>query len=273
MNKNIIQNALNKIKKDEKCKPKCSVINIKGKLGPTGPTGPIGKGLNITGYYNSLDELKENHPIGSAEETYIVDDELYIWSENTQNWENIGKVKGPKGDIGPTGPAGPTLIKSAYIVTYNNLNNEEGQPVASATKIPLKRKELDIGDIIKLNSDYTISFNNTGYYKISFTVYAYPTVTSVDFDPTKDIVSIGFKETNTDKVYVGTSSWVWNGEAIEIYASGIIIVTDTNALYELTNLSKETIYLNTPSINNITSISYFSNSLVTLLIEYLGENQ
>ena len=108
MEKNIIQNALNKIKKDEKCKPKCSIINIKSVPGPTGPTGPAGRGLNITGYYNSLNELKEQHPIGNTESTYIINDELYMWSENTQNWENIGKIKGPAGETGPTGPIGNT---------------------------------------------------------------------------------------------------------------------------------------------------------------------
>ncbi len=108
MKKNTIQKALNKIKEDEKCKPRCSIINIKGKPGPTGPTGPIGKGLHITGYYDSLDELEENHPIGNADDTYIVNDELYMWSENNQTWENIGKIRGPAGEIGPIGPKGDT---------------------------------------------------------------------------------------------------------------------------------------------------------------------
>ena len=323
MKKNIIQNALNKIKNDEKCKPKYNVINIKGKTGPTGPAGPTGKtetirigqtttvepnekaevidtnidghhtldfkipkgtkgdSFNVLGSYDTIDELKKNHPTGNIGDAYIIDGDIYVWSDNTKDWKNIGKIKGPKGDIGPTGPigptgaigpTGPTLIKSAYIVTYNDLTNEDGLPIISGAKIPLKRKELDVGNIITLNSNYTIRFNSIGYYKISFTVFAYPKVDSIDFDPTKDIVSIGFKESNTNNVYVGASSWVWNGEAIEIYTSGIISVPNTNSLYELTNLSKETIYLNTPNIENISSTSYFSNSLVTLLIDYLGRD-
>ena len=186
-------------------------------------------------------------------------------------------------DLGYTDVKGPGIVltiadgKNAandkeQVVTYNDLTNEDGLPIISGAKIPLKRKELDVGNIITLNSNYTIRFNSIGYYKISFTVFAYPNVDSLDFDPTKDIVSIGFKENNTDNVYVGASSWVWNGEAIEIYTSGIISVSNTNSLYELTNLSKETIYLNTPNIENISSTSYFSNSLVTLLIDYLGRD-
>lgn len=34
---NIYENALRKIKEDEKCKPQCCSI-----IGPTGPTGPTG---------------------------------------------------------------------------------------------------------------------------------------------------------------------------------------------------------------------------------------
>lgn len=60
------------------------------------------------------------------------------------------------------------------------------------------------------------------------------------------------------------------GEAVELSATGIIVVTDTNALYELVNLGPSTIYLNTPSIKDIKSKSYFSNSLVTLVVTYLG---
>ncbi len=67
-------------------------------IGPTGPTGPRGKGLEILGNYNSLDELKNEHPLGKDGDTYIVNGELYIWDSNTNNWVDVGNIKGPSGD-------------------------------------------------------------------------------------------------------------------------------------------------------------------------------
>lgn len=178
---------------------------------------------------------------------------------------------GPTGPIGPIGPTGPSFERTAYLVTFNDGVQEDGVPVASNAKIPINRTELDVSNLVTLDSkENLIKLNAAGYYKISFTVSAYPSVTSVDFDPNTDIVSVGFKQTGTDNVYVGVGQWVYNGEAIELFASGIIVVTDTNVTYELSNLSKSTIYLNTPLLKNIASISYFSNPLVTMVIEYLG---
>lgn len=103
MEKDIIKNALQKIKKDEKCKPKYNTIEIKG---PTGPTGPRGLGLNILSTYNTLEELIENHPIGQNEDAYIVNEDLYIWSNNLNTWKNVGKIRGPEGKEGPKGEKG-----------------------------------------------------------------------------------------------------------------------------------------------------------------------
>ena len=63
-----------------------------------GPTGPRGKGLEIMGSYNSLDDLKKEHPVGKNGDTYIVNGELYIWDESTNDWVDVGNIKGPKGD-------------------------------------------------------------------------------------------------------------------------------------------------------------------------------
>lgn len=180
---------------------------------------------------------------------------------------------GPIGATGPTGPTGPNTIRAAYLVTYNDDTNPDGIPITSNGRLPINREELDTSNLITLNeTEKLIKFNTPGYYKISFVVSAYPEVDHVDFDPTTDIVSIGFKEENTDNIYVGIGEWVFNGEAIQLTASGIISVPDINKNYELANLSKKTIYLNSPSIKNISSTSYFANPLVTIVIEYLGRS-
>ena len=45
-NRSIYEEALKKIKHDQKCKPQCSCIGI---IGPTGPTGPSGGPTGATG--------------------------------------------------------------------------------------------------------------------------------------------------------------------------------------------------------------------------------
>lgn len=270
-----------KIEHDQKCKPKCvfgppgprGLPGPKGDIGPAGPKGEQGiKGkdgtsVNILGSYDQYDDLIKEHPIGKIGDSYLIDGDLYVWSENEQKWVNVGQIKGPKGDIGPVGPS---QIRTAYIVKFNDGKNIDGIEVKSGEKLPLGRVELDVTDLITLDSD-TIKFNEIGYYKIGFTVLAYPKVEQVDFDPTKDIVSIGFKQTGFDNAYVGVGEWVFNGEAVELVAQGIISVANLNSSYELSNLSKQPIFLHSPDIKNINSISYFSNPLVTMVIEYLGK--
>ena len=63
-----------------------------------GPTGPRGKGLEIMGTYNSLDDLKKEHKTGKNGDTYLINGELYTWDQNSNDWIDIGNIKGPKGD-------------------------------------------------------------------------------------------------------------------------------------------------------------------------------
>ena len=115
-----------------------------------------------------------------------------------------------------------------------------------------------------------IKFNIPGYYKITFIVNAYPEVHTTDFDSTKDIVAIGFRETGTDHIYVGMSSFIYNGEAGLVTSTGIISVVDTAVTYELANIGNYPIYLDSPLQANIKTKSYFANPLVVLTIDYLG---
>lgn len=277
---NDYQKILEKIRKDQQNRPIICCPSPKAVTGPTGPTGPAGTSVNILGTYDTYQDLINEHPTGNINDSYLVNGDLYVWTANENDWKNVGRIMGPtgpqgekgeKGDQGPIGQDGPTRIKSAYIVTFNDGTFKDGIPVASSSTLPLDRVELDTNTIITLNqATSTIKFNEIGTYKITFTVSAYPEVTGIDFDPTKDYVSIGFRQSQTEQIYIGVGEWVFNGEAQELYAQGIISVIDTTDTYELANLGKYTIFLNTPSIENIESISYFSNPLITIVIEYLG---
>ena len=82
-----------------------------GPEGPPGPKGDDGNSFTVVGIYPTLDELKQAHPTADAGSAYAVgtadDNTVYIYSTDTNNWENIGKIQGPQGEPGPVGPQGP----------------------------------------------------------------------------------------------------------------------------------------------------------------------
>ena len=51
---------------------------------------------------------------------------------------------------------------------------------------------------------------------------------------------------------------------------GVIAVNNLDEQYEVVNLGNKDIYLNSSDLNNIKSDSYFTKSLVTIIIEYMG---
>lgn len=237
-----------------------SFVIPKGEIGPTGPSG---FGIRILGSYNNLNELVNEHPTGNIGDGYMVGDNLYIWSDNLNTWTNVGQIKGDKGE------PGPEKIKAAYLVSFNHNYPIDGYEIFEDERLPIERKELDTDNIITLDNN-EIKFNKIGYYKITFTAYVTVPYFNGSYDPNIDFVSLGFRQSNTDNIYIGSSCLIKKEETTQILGQGIIAVNNTNDLYELINLSKRTIYLNTPDISNIKSNSYFVNAPITILIEYLG---
>lgn len=273
---NDYEKIMEKIKRDQRCRPK----NCPGPTGPTGPQGPIGpqgESISVRGKYDTYDEFINKHPIGNTDDSYLVNGDLYLWMPEKHDWENIGRIEGPqgvkgdkgeKGDKGDKGDAGPTLLRTAYLVTFNGGLDLE---VPKNTNLPITREELDITNLVTLNTtDNTIKFNETGYYKITFISSAYTKQNGAAFNPDTDFVTLGFRQKNTDFIYIGASKWVQDEVATQVIGHGVVAVPNPNNLYELTNLSSKTIYLSAPDLKNIASASYFTNSLVTVVIEYLG---
>jgi hypothetical protein len=94
-----------------------------GPLGPSGPAGPQGvrgpdgSGVRVLGTYATLELLQADNSTGNVGDAYVVDTDIYIWSDLNQEWFNAGPfVAGPTGATGPTGagetgatgPTGPT---------------------------------------------------------------------------------------------------------------------------------------------------------------------
>ena len=282
-----------------------------GLSGVMGPTGPAGTSVSILGSFDSYDDLKIEHPSGSIGDSYLVGDNLYVWSNNTNDWTDVGVIKGPKGDpgvegiqgpegpqgiqgpegipgpqgetgprgeqgeIGPTGPTGPTgkdglqQVEASYIVTFNN-NNPNGFEVPYNARIPLDRIEINDTKITELTLQNTLKFSKAGTYKVDFMVSTKinPTPT---LDEANNVISVGFKKVDSPIVYAGGSSFYTYGPTVKIISQGLFVVSDPlKDELELVNLSKQSIYLNSPLIDSINSNSYFSNPVVTIVIEYLG---
>ena len=85
-------------------------IGPEGPAGPQGPKGDDGNSFTVVGIYPTLDELKQAHPAADAGTAYAVgtadDNTVYIYSTDTNDWENIGKIQGPQGEQGPKGETG-----------------------------------------------------------------------------------------------------------------------------------------------------------------------
>lgn len=77
-----------------------------GLQGEQGPAGVDGTGVTILGSYADESALISAHPTGSPGDAYLVDGDLYVWSESSDEWINVGTIQGPKGDTGATGPSG-----------------------------------------------------------------------------------------------------------------------------------------------------------------------
>ena len=259
-------------------------IGLDGPTGPTGPTGPIGpsgengidgNNVSILGSYDTYEKLIADHPKGNPNDSYLVDDDLYVWSDNDNKWINVGKIRGPegkqgpvgpKGDRGDIGPTGPELIRTVYLVSFNNGNEKQ---VAPNTELPIDRVELDLDNILELD-DNKITFNEIGYYKIEFIVSGY-ILNEENFDPKKDFISVGLRLVGTDNIYIGASKWIYESKTTQLYSQGLLNINDTNNTYELVNLGPKDIYLTTPDLDDITSHSYFTNAIINIMITYLGK--
>lgn len=90
-----------------------NVWRLLASKGAKGDKGDTGAALSILGKLTDESQLPTT---GHAGDAYTVNGELYVWSEATGEWENVGNIKGEKGDKGDTGEDG----ESAYEVAVDN---------------------------------------------------------------------------------------------------------------------------------------------------------
>lgn len=82
---------------------------VTGPIGPTGSTGPAGSGVQVLGTYATVQLLESDNPVGNIGDAYIVQNDLYVWSDLNQEWYDAGPFVGPVGPTGPTGAQGQSI--------------------------------------------------------------------------------------------------------------------------------------------------------------------
>ena len=87
-------------------------------LATQGEKGKDGTSVNILGSYNSLAELKAAHPTGNVGDAYLINGDMYVWSIELNDWDNVGNIQGPAGQNGQDGKDG----KSAYQIWLDEGN-------------------------------------------------------------------------------------------------------------------------------------------------------
>lgn len=173
--------------------------------------------------------------------------------------------RGEPGPEGPQGPPGPLVIPTVSITTFRPENSDDGIQVGANQKIPLDLTISNENEDFILNEDEnTITIRYPGTYRVDFVIYAY-TINSGNFVQSKDIVSVGFRKVEETTVYAGGSIWSDNQLPSAVVGSGIITTVLENDIFELANVGKQTIYLNSPKLDD--NASLFANPVVSMVIQ------
>ncbi len=87
---------------------------VQGEAGPQGESGKDGvdgTSFTIKGRFDTLESLTAAHPAAAPGDAYAVgtaeDNRIHLWSEDTQQWQDVGPLQGPPGPQGPQGDVGP----------------------------------------------------------------------------------------------------------------------------------------------------------------------
>lgn len=99
----------------------------KGDKGLKGDKGDDGTGIAILGSYNTLNELKNAHPIGNIGDGYMINSNLYVWSDSLKDWIDVGNIRGPQGEQGPKGESGASVASDVSAIDTNGILGEIGQ--------------------------------------------------------------------------------------------------------------------------------------------------
>lgn len=102
-------------------------------------TGPAGTGIQILGTYENEEELRLEHPTGVVGDCYMVNNSLYVWDKNINDWHKSANIEGPigpKGDRGPQGSLDPTSYNAVCFVSFKDSNSTGTSTITTTRIIP-----------------------------------------------------------------------------------------------------------------------------------------
>ncbi len=242
----------------------------KGEKGDKGDKGEDGTSVTIMGSYNTLQELEQAHAVGKGGDAYLVDEDLYVWSTNENKWIDVGKIKGPKGDKGDRGERGPSGIStvpiSFFMTTSKDLSDGD-YLVEPSYNVPIAAKTTDTDDLFYVNSvNDTITFFKAGTYRVDFSVLA-KIPAPVSPQTNSNIISIGFKKVGDPTVYAGSTIWGDYNTPTLVTGTGIIELPYDKEWFELTNLGKNSFYVESPSLDQLNTEYALVSPAVTIVIQ------
>lgn len=263
-----------------------------GPMGPKGDPGADGTSVTILGSFNNFEELEAAHPEGKAGNSYLVGNDLYVWSEETNSWQNVGEIKGPQGEIGPTGPTGEMgpqgpagipgpqgepgergpqgepgstdILVSSFMTTSGDFPN--GYEVEPESHLPLKKELIDNNDIFFSSGNDTITFLKGGLYLIGFIVEAHPMENNVQ--PNSDIISVGLKKLTEETIYAGCSVKGSSNISSILTGYGIIDVAATD-WFALVNTGTATFVVEGVKTSSLNTESSSASPIVSIFVQKL----
>ena len=143
--------------------------------------GEDGAGISILGSYDSIEALKAAHPTGNIGDAYLVNGNLYVWSETGSDWINSGNIQGPPGKDGASTASEVSAVDTNGILGNIGLTTNLQVIIDEVTKRVLN-EVLYKTDIVQTESTATdkvpssaylkqalgtINSNLEGYYKLS----------------------------------------------------------------------------------------------------------
>jgi len=146
-----------------------------------GEKGEQGTGVRILG---TLPDESALPSLGEPGDAYLINGDLYVWSDTTNDWTNVGTIKGPKGDTGPQGPQG-----------------EQGPPGQDADLTEVNQEIANLQQTVTNNQQVVTEHlgqiattEELGHFK--------PDGVTITVDPVTGVASAAVSNINT-KVYTG----------------------------------------------------------------------
>lgn len=112
-------------------------VSANGKPGPQGPPGKDGTSLTIKGRYDTLEQLRAAHPIGTTGDAYAVgtvsENIVYVWSEDLMDWDPVGALQGAPGEDGKDGQDGENGVGIASVEQITTSTEDGGTNLVRLT--------------------------------------------------------------------------------------------------------------------------------------------